>query len=202
MTELDSTDEVILEMLFEDARRSYRDIADEVGLSPPTVSNRVDRLRDIGVIERFTLDVDRSAIAAGDECLLVVETGLGHADAVFDALRDSEGVEHAFYTADSTVIAKAVLSPPDAHALVTDALSDDQVSEYHVEPVLGSSWDPQLVADDLDAECSICGQPITGEGETVEVDSDDLYHVCCSACAEQIVDQYESLKEGADEATQ
>ncbi|WP_114579476.1 AsnC family transcriptional regulator [Saliphagus sp. LR7] len=50
MPELDSTDAVILELLLEDARRSYREIADEVGLSPPTVSNRVDRLRDLGVI--------------------------------------------------------------------------------------------------------------------------------------------------------
>ncbi|WP_084186476.1 TRASH domain-containing protein [Haladaptatus litoreus] len=48
-------------------------------------------------------------------------------------------------------------------------------------------------------QCSICGNQISGDGETVEVDSGDTYHVCCSSCAEEIVEQYESLQEAANE---
>ena len=62
MTGIDDVDYRILELLMDDARRSYRDIAEEVGRSPPTVSERVERLTEVGVIERFTLDVDRSRL--------------------------------------------------------------------------------------------------------------------------------------------
>jgi DNA-binding Lrp family transcriptional regulator len=199
MAELDSTDAVILELLLDDARRSFREIAEEVDLSPPTVSNRVDRLRDLGVIRRFTVDVDRTKFADEDECLVVIDTRLAHAEDVFSQLQNVDEVEHVFYTVDSTVVVKAVLPPAELPSLLTDTLSDDQIEDYHVTSILGSSWQPQLGTDDLTIECTICGKPISGDGEKVEVDSGDLYHVCCSSCAEKIVDQYESLKQAADE---
>lgn len=199
MTELDSTDAVILELLLEDARRSYRGIADEVGISSPTVSNRVDRLRDLGVIQRFTVEVDRTKFTGEDECLVTIDVRLNHADNVFSRLQNIDGIEHVFYTADSTVVAKTVRPPSETHSLLTDALTDDQIEEYHVVSVLESSWKPQLGTDNLKIECTVCGKPISGEGETVEVGSGDLYHVCCSSCTEKIVEQYESLEQAADE---
>ncbi|MBV0924223.1 AsnC family transcriptional regulator [Halomicroarcula limicola] len=198
MSELDATDVTILELLMEDARRSYREIAEDVGLSPPTVSNRVDRLRDLGIVQGFTVEVDRAAFSGEDECLVVIETSLGESDAAFARLRDADDVEHVFRTVESAVVAKVVSSPAAVHGLLEDVLSDDQVRDYHVQSVLESAWQPQLGADELDVECSICGKQIAGDGETVEVDSDDTYHVCCSACAEKIAEQYESLKEGVD----
>jgi DNA-binding Lrp family transcriptional regulator len=199
MAELDTTDARILELLLEDARRSYRGIADEVGLSPPTVSNRVDRLHDLGIIQRFTVEVDRTKFADEDECLVVIDTRFAHAEDVFSQLQDIDGIEHVFYTVDSTVVAKTVLPPAELRSLLTDALTDDQIENYHVRSILGSSWQPQLGTDDLEIECTICGQPISGDGEKVEVDTGEMYHVCCSSCADKIVEQYESLKQAADE---
>lgn len=57
---LDEIDLEIVRLLADDARRPFNDIADRVGLSPPAVSDRVDRLREQGVIQRFTIDIDRS----------------------------------------------------------------------------------------------------------------------------------------------
>lgn len=127
MTQLDRTDAVILESLLTDARRSYRDIADEVGLSPPAVSNRVDRLRELGIIQRFTVEVDRTKFANEDECLAMIDARFGQAEDVFGHLQAIDGIEHVFVTADSTVVAKAVMSPSDLHSLLTDALRDDQI---------------------------------------------------------------------------
>lgn len=69
---------------------------------------------------------------------------------------------------------------------------------YEVESVLHSSWQPQLGNGTVDLRCTICGNHIDGDGETVEVDPGDTYHVCCWSCAEEIVEQYESLNEAAD----
>jgi len=67
MKNLDEKDKRILEMLIEDSRRPYREIAEEVNLSESTVRKRVIKLQDGGVIEKFTIrilrDEERNIIA-------------------------------------------------------------------------------------------------------------------------------------------
>ena len=63
MRDIDDTDRELLRLLLEDARRPYSELAEAVDLSPPAVSDRVDRLVELGVIERFTLGLDRSRLA-------------------------------------------------------------------------------------------------------------------------------------------
>jgi DNA-binding Lrp family transcriptional regulator len=52
---MDDLDRQILSILRRDARTPYTEIADEIGTSEGTVRNRVDRLTDEGIIERFTV---------------------------------------------------------------------------------------------------------------------------------------------------
>ena len=59
MKNLDEKDKRILEMLIEDSRRPYREIADEVDLSESTVRKRVIRLQEGGIIEKFTIKICR-----------------------------------------------------------------------------------------------------------------------------------------------
>ncbi|MEE3304302.1 MAG: winged helix-turn-helix transcriptional regulator, partial [Candidatus Thermoplasmatota archaeon] len=50
---LDETDRSIIEVLERDARTSLRRIAEEVGVSLGTVSNRVKKLEENGVIKGY-----------------------------------------------------------------------------------------------------------------------------------------------------
>src|SRR6056297_3871979 len=52
---MDELDREILSILRRDARKPYTEIAEEVGTSEGTVRNRVERMTDEGVIERFTV---------------------------------------------------------------------------------------------------------------------------------------------------
>ncbi len=52
---MDDLDRRILNILRQDARTPYTEIAEQVGTSEGTVRNRVDRLTDEQVIERFTV---------------------------------------------------------------------------------------------------------------------------------------------------
>jgi DNA-binding Lrp family transcriptional regulator len=52
---MDDLDRAILDVLRRDARTPYTEIADQVGTSEGTVRNRVDRMSEDGVIERFTI---------------------------------------------------------------------------------------------------------------------------------------------------
>jgi DNA-binding Lrp family transcriptional regulator len=58
---MDETDEVIVALLRENARRSYQDIGQRVHLSAPAVKRRVDRLEQDGVILGYTAVVDPPA---------------------------------------------------------------------------------------------------------------------------------------------
>lgn len=58
MSSLDDKDRRILDILKEDARRSFVDIGKAVNLSEPAVRRRVKRLMDSGVIRRFTIEAD------------------------------------------------------------------------------------------------------------------------------------------------
>ncbi|MFG3530126.1 Lrp/AsnC family transcriptional regulator [Streptomyces sp. NPDC047917] len=62
MTEIDDVDHQLLRMLKENGRRTFSEMAPEVGLSVAAVKRRVDRLRENGVITGFTVQVDHSKI--------------------------------------------------------------------------------------------------------------------------------------------
>jgi len=59
MKNLDEKDKKIIEMLFENSRRPYHEIAHEVDLSESTVRKRVIKLQEGGIIEKFTIKICR-----------------------------------------------------------------------------------------------------------------------------------------------
>ncbi|WP_330647172.1 Lrp/AsnC family transcriptional regulator [Thioclava sp. FTW29] len=59
---LSPTENLILELLRENSRRSLTEIADIVGLSRPTVKYHVDKLIESKVISRFTIEVDTTQV--------------------------------------------------------------------------------------------------------------------------------------------
>jgi DNA-binding Lrp family transcriptional regulator len=58
---MNDLDRQILALLAEDARRPYDDIGRRIGLSPPAVKRRIDKLRDSGALLGFTTVVDHGA---------------------------------------------------------------------------------------------------------------------------------------------
>ena len=67
MDHLDDTDERILAELAEHARATFAEIGARVNLSAPAVKRRVDRLRERGVIDGFTVRLDPSALGWATE---------------------------------------------------------------------------------------------------------------------------------------
>jgi Lrp/AsnC family transcriptional regulator, leucine-responsive regulatory protein len=59
---LDELDRHIIEILVGDARISLKELARRVDLSSPSVSERLRRLEERGVIRSFTVDIDPNAM--------------------------------------------------------------------------------------------------------------------------------------------
>ena len=55
---LDEVDAQLLRLLYKDARTSIADLARAANMSAPSVSERLRRLKELGVIKSFTIDVD------------------------------------------------------------------------------------------------------------------------------------------------
>ncbi|MEC7431390.1 MAG: Lrp/AsnC family transcriptional regulator [Candidatus Thermoplasmatota archaeon] len=70
--ELDQTDRDIIRSLERDARMSLRSVAEEIGVSLGTVSNRLKRLEDTGVIKGYRVEIDPDKVGWG----LTVVVGL------------------------------------------------------------------------------------------------------------------------------
>ena len=70
---MDDLDREILAILRRDARTPYTEIAEEVGTSEGTVRNRVDRMSEAGVIERFTVATRTGNVKAMIEISVAVD---------------------------------------------------------------------------------------------------------------------------------
>lgn len=194
MRGLDDTDREILRILTEDGRRSYSDIAEQVELSPPAVSDRVDRLGELGVIRRFTVDIDRDLLREGTAALVTVRASPGAGERVCDRLADSERVEYVFLTADERVVCTVVAE--DVRAFLADRLPPDAVTDYDVRLLSGSVWTPRFGHPELAPECVECGNRVSSDGERERLDG-QTYHFCCSSCQAAFLEQYERLSENA-----
>lgn len=195
MRDIDDTDEEILTLLLEDGRRPYSEIAEEVGLSAPAVSDRVDRLREIGLIEKFTVDLDRELLRGGQSLLLTIEGTPGNGPSITDALEADERTEHVFRTVDDTVVCTLVAEEGDIEDLIARRLDHAQISDYEIQLLGDTSWQPTVQESTLAPECVECGNTVTPEGERERIDG-DLYHFCCSSCAASFRERYEQLQEG------
>jgi DNA-binding Lrp family transcriptional regulator len=93
---MDATDQRIVALLRENARRSFADIGTHVHLSAPAVKRRIDRLEDEGVIRGYTAVVDPRAFGWHAEAFvdLYCEGGMP-ADAIREAVEGEPGVASA-----------------------------------------------------------------------------------------------------------
>lgn len=107
---LDAIDARILGALAEDARTSVADIARLVGLSGPSVSERIRRLEESGVIEGYAVRINAAGIGLPISAWLRVRPLPGELSRVADILRGlPEIVECDRVTGDDCFIAKAHL---------------------------------------------------------------------------------------------
>jgi len=191
MRGLDDIDREILAALTENARTPYSDIAENVDRSPPTVADRIDRLRDLGVIRRFTVDVDRSKLDTGTPVFVELDAEPGAADAVKESLAAASAVERVSVTAEGRVLAHAYV-PGDVRAFLDRTVDTGRVRSMDVSLLSETEWTPSTADVSLAISCAECGNTVTEEGESAEL-AGETYYFCCSSCEERFVAQYEEL---------
>ena len=194
MRDLDEADRTILRLLLEDGRRPYSDLADHVDLSAPAVADRIDRLESLGVIRRFTVDVDTTKLYDGVGVLVDLAVRPGAVDGVVDALSDHERVEHRYVTADAHVVVHTTLGPDGVEGLLS-TVDSDALRALDVRLLSDETWHPRLGEATLAIDCVECGNRVGPDGESAVID-DTEYHFCCGSCLANFEDRFDDLREG------
>lgn len=103
---LDDTDRAILELLRENARRTFGDIGPRVGLSAPAVKRRIDRLEAAGIIQGYTVRLDHARLGrpleaftelrfsgnARVDAIAAIGEGIPEVEAVFTVAGDPDAL--------------------------------------------------------------------------------------------------------------
>ena len=71
---LDQLDQQILSLLIKNARMSYSEIGQQVGLSRVAVKMRVQALENKGIIEEYTTIINPQKISGAISCYFEIET--------------------------------------------------------------------------------------------------------------------------------
>lgn len=79
---LDEVEQKILEVMLQDARISLKDLAARVGMSSPSVSERLRRLEERRVIRGYTVEIDPKALGYQLQAIVRIRPLPGHLHAV------------------------------------------------------------------------------------------------------------------------
>ncbi len=113
---MDDTDLQLVALLVADARAPYAELARAVGLSAPSVHERVRRLERTGAIRGYTAVVDPSAVGLGVTALVGILQREGtEQDDLGEALAGIEEVEDCWFVAgDEAFVVKVRVADLDA----------------------------------------------------------------------------------------
>ena len=134
---MDDLDREILDILRRDARTPYTEIADQVGTSEGTIRNRVERMVDSGVIERFTISTRTGNVKAMIEITVDVDV---HTGGLTERFAEWEQVDFVWQVSGEEDIVLVV------DATDTGALNDLISRARELEEVMGTKT--RLILDE------------------------------------------------------
>ena len=106
---MDETDLKILKQILSDARSSYRKIGEEIGVSPPTVLSRVQKLEKNRIIRSYSAVLDHEKLGYDLTAIIEVTAVKGKTNEVEEHISIFPNVCAVYYITgltDMTIIAK------------------------------------------------------------------------------------------------
>jgi Lrp/AsnC family transcriptional regulator for asnA, asnC and gidA len=89
---IDELDGRIIREFQRDARQSYREIAEKLRIAEGTVYNRVNKLKEMGVIRRFIVDINYSKLGYDLTAMIGIRGKGGHLPEIEDKISKEKSV--------------------------------------------------------------------------------------------------------------
>ena len=93
---LDALDRKIIQLLIKNARISYSDIGQEVGISRVAVKARIQALEQRGIIEEYTTIINPQKISGAVSCYFEIETLPDTLSEVTETLKQNEVITQVY----------------------------------------------------------------------------------------------------------
>ena len=93
---LDKLDQKIVELLIENARISYSDIGEKVGISRVAVKARIQAMEQKGIIEEYTTIINPQKISGAISCYFEIETAPDYLPQVTEILNNNRTVTRIY----------------------------------------------------------------------------------------------------------
>ena len=88
----------ILSLLVQNARVSVKEIASEVMLTAPAVSERIKKMETAGIIESYTITLNQKIL--GNDLIAMMDVSLEHPkyyDSFVEMIKESEHIQSCYY---------------------------------------------------------------------------------------------------------
>lgn len=182
---LDETDHALIQAVLEDADRSLRELADEVGVTAPTVASRLARLEDLGVLGPARREADLAQL--GTLVLLQAQ------EAEAEELVEHDRVHQAWRTETGQVVALGLFDGlPELRRFETE---HPEVTTTVLDQHLAART-PRIPEGQARIPCAECGKIIQDEGIGLKLGGRS-YVVCCPSCKKLLEQRYERHELGA-----
>ncbi|MCZ7358187.1 MAG: winged helix-turn-helix transcriptional regulator [Candidatus Methanoperedens sp.] len=195
MIELDNLDVKILTHLESNGRKSFQEIAKHCLTSVPTVKSRVDRLLELGIISKFTIDIDNSKLGI-TEAILLMNAKPGAISRITEELRGLEEVKELYVTSDSeTAIVSRVAGDMQRILAIQDRINLTDVNNIRILSVKNAFTKDStipLASSSITLTCSYCNKKMAGDAVRKKFDNKD-YYFCCTTCQGEFEKKYSKL---------
>ncbi|MFF2650837.1 Lrp/AsnC family transcriptional regulator [Streptomyces sp. NPDC058045] len=144
---MDAVDRQLIQALRENGRASYAELGRLVGLSGPSVTDRINRLEAAGVITGYRATVDAASLGLGATALIGISLSdaADHED-VAQRLKDLYEIEDCWFIAgDDSFMLKVRVSDVDGLERTIRRLSGTKgVSRTRTTVVLSTKWENRV----------------------------------------------------------
>lgn len=96
LDQLDILDQQILKLLTKNARYSYSEIGEQIGLSRVAVKSRIDALEKKGIIEEYTTIINPQKISGAVSCYFEIEARPEVLNEVIERLEENDTVTQIY----------------------------------------------------------------------------------------------------------
>ncbi len=194
--QLDKTDIRIINALMEDGRRSYRELARQTSVSPPTIESRVEKLLKVGLIRKIVPIIDTDKLDSVNSALISINVDLSKMAKVVEQLAEMEEVTGVFATTgEGNLLLRVFVSDPKGlHEFITRRLGTETSFQILSSQILTKTLkDEQLIriapGSNLRLECEFCGGAVRGDPFTLKVGKIDRFF-CCTVCLNSYSEKY------------
>ena len=126
---LDALDQKIVRLLIENARISYSDIGQEVGISRVAVKARIQALEQRGIIEEYTTIINPQKISGAVSCYFEIETLPDTLAEVTETLKENEAITQVYRVTGKNKL--------HVHAVAASSVEMEKLIREVIDPLPG-----------------------------------------------------------------